>query len=120
MRLQLLLCIVVFVLASLLPAHGQRPGKRCLGVTACARGGGARGAPGRGSCLAAGTPGCFSNRIRQAVFRPPGRVGGWLAAAATRSAGPGCALPRGVQRRWEAVRQEPREPGSFAGGGGQD
>lgn len=115
MRLQLLLCIVVFVLASLLPADGQRPGKRCLSVTACARGGGeprwrvgvvpCRGDP-RGVSLTA-------SNTRVSALR--GEYRSRLAAAATRFAGPVCALPLGLQRRWE-----PRRPGSFAGvaGGG--
>lgn len=41
MRLRQLLCVVFLLLASLLPAAAQRPGKRCPGVggsePACAR-----------------------------------------------------------------------------------
>lgn len=58
MRLQLLLCIVFFLLASLLPAGGQRPGKRCFCVTPSAGG---------SSCLPGAPPACFWSRIQHAV-----------------------------------------------------
>lgn len=62
MKLQQLLCIVFFLLASLLPASGQRPGKRCLRPTACG--------PGHGAVLSPRAPPAFPLSAPNARFLP--------------------------------------------------